>query len=264
MGVISSVSAHKLSMQRMFQAVLLALTVLCVANAAELSSEELSVKLAEARAENERLQASMAEKDGEVQRLRAKLGITQENDNELNLQDLIGEEDLMDDEEWPAEEDEIDEGVEANDAKKCPGRCNKDCGIPNKGKYGVDAGCKLTQANFGHINKKIKFVGTKAHPKWKVPFWGFTKTFECPCHTSKGRALHPDEALRLILGQLWAVGVPKKYAENVAKGKSRGSGLVARMGYAVTKMFTCWKSKCSGKVSGLELLQDFWGGGASC
>ena len=63
-------------------------------------------------------------------------------------------------------------------------------------------------------------------------------------------------ALRRILGQVSLMGIPRSLVSNIYHNHTKGSGYVARMGFAVTKMFRCWMTKCRKSQSPSASLDD--------
>jgi len=166
---------------------------------------------------------------------------------------------------------EIVKGLGWASPEKCADRCNKNCWIDLKL---MDKSCRMTRKYLHWGMQKVKFVGTSAHPKWNIV--ERTKTLEriqgtvaCPCHFSDGKPLTEEDALRLIVGQVSAMGIIK----SAALGALQSTGQKGRkpqhkyppraavkwnmkIALSVVKMLKCWNKKCRVGGCGEEALLD--------
>merc|ERR1712224_267929 len=107
----------------------------------------------------------------------------------------------------------------------------------------LDADCFITTSVLGMIKSRFRPTGTPDHPRWSFNYttseFGVSPpeleevTVECPCSAADGQTLDQETALRNILGQVAAIGIPKVIAERVASGTTRSDAFMSQMGYAV-------------------------------
>jgi len=143
--------------------------------------------------------------------------------------------------------------------KTCAGRCLKNCWIPN---MVLDAKCHLANSSrVRWIKSQVKFVGTKAHPRWDL-YAGSTVAAQvsCPCVGSNGHTLTEAQATDSIVGQVAAVGIPAGYAAMAlgVYGDGRRRSIVewnARLVLSTLKMVKCWRAACFGGSHEAQLEQ---------
>lgn len=166
--------------------------------------------------------------------------------------------------------------------KVCKNHCNGNCWLPRKL---VDGTCKLTSKYFNKFVQGVVSVGNHSQPAWNIMGGrGYKQIFgtvTCPCTHADGKPMSEEHALRVISGQVSAIGIPDLFAKrslglkfkgNPHPGKTRyyGSAWTARLVLATVAMQKCWKKNCAavtegGLLSKLTLdLEDDWGGGATC
>jgi len=227
--------------------------------------ERLRAEVASLRAMNGHLLAKTEALQSQNNDLRAQLVMpVAENDEALDLRDEMMDESMVATLGLakPKAKDDCRGGTSPSE------HCQENCEIRN-----LEADCSISTENLEKIQNRLKFTGTSDHPKWSFNYStserGVTPpdlhevTVECPCSAADGDTLNQTTALRYILGQVAAVGVPKEIADRVAADETRADGFMMQMGYAVTKMISCWDTKCKGSQS-FDLLETGWGGGATC
>jgi len=173
--------------------------------------------------------------------------------------------------------------------RTCPGRCQGKCSMPPNW---WDAACKMKKAPFKWQTspKRIKQVGTAEHPKWSLIGNNLKGnptvlgSVSCPCNTG-GKVMTEDDAIRTIVGQVAAIGIPHEWLGQMCKKLSKGltanieSWWNAKVTLSTIRMLKCWKRRCSGAAAAAnndasahgqlsELLEDAadnaFGGGAMC
>jgi len=225
-------------------------------------NERLRAEVASLRAMNGRLLAKTKTLQFENNDLRAKLAMpAADNDKALDLRDELMDESMV------ATLGMTNEST-CPDGSQPSDHCQADCRIRS-----LDADCSMSTRMLTNVQNRLKSTGTTDHPKWSFNYttseFGVNPpeleevTVECPCSAADGQTLDEETALRNILGQIAAIGIPKVIAERVAAGESRSDSFMSQIGYAVTKMMSCWDANCKGSQS-FNLLETGFGGGAYC
>lgn len=265
--------------------------ILALAHAADLSENNQVNEMQTLRAENKRLQGenrNLLSKNDELQAqitvLRAQL-VTEGTNNGAPKQLLDFETENMveagaakgdgeGDGEGDGQMDAAARQMWPQRSRTCSSaatHCRGDCNIPktwvgthrwNNGRdmplFGAD--CALSPEVYNHIKERVASVGSS---RWEVD-WNTVDaqqrvlskqkiTVHCPCHAARGGRLDAETALRLIIGQVAATGVPRDLARQIASGHMRGDTFIMRLALATTKMFTCWQQACSTSLTGSGL-----------
>jgi len=225
-------------------------------------NERLRAEIHSLRAMNGHLLAKTKALQLENNDLRAQLAMpAADNDKALDLRDEMMDESMV------ATLGLTNEGTCA-DGKEPSEHCQANCKIKT-----LDADCFITTSVLGMIKSRFRPTGTSDHPRWSFNYttseFGVSPpeleevTVECPCSAADGQTLDQETALRNILGQVAAIGIPKVIAERVASGTTRSDAFMSQMGYAVVKMMSCWATNCRGSQN-FNLLETGFGGGAMC
>jgi hypothetical protein len=135
--------------------------------------------------------------------------------------------------------------------------------------------CSSSRKNCDKCQGQYKAAGTPArHPTQRWSLYagdgGWMGAVTCPCTDSHGNAMSEVDAVRVIGGQVAALGIPKKYLKPICKSFQNGIHdwrtitWNTKVMLSTVKMLRCWKAKCA-NASSVELqLQDGYGGGTEC
>jgi len=241
-----------------------------------------SVRLAELLAENADLKDRATRAEAEIRLLRAE---SARRVSEMGLEiserksRLHSEESALIDLEHTSETHDTNNTTKNESKLVCEwdnvnaeDHCNKKC---STNVAMIDENCKMTEEAYVGIPSRIKQVGTDRSPKWNIvdDQGGLLGTVSCPCNGADGTTLTEEDAIKVIVGQVAAMGMPaawkarlcapqQKYWPSMWNGKVTISAIV---------MLKCWHKKCAGGGGGFLSIDDLllddadsFGGGSEC
>jgi len=145
--------------------------------------------------------------------------------------------------------------------EQCDDRCNGNCWLPASM---FNDKCMMTLGTYDSYLQGVVLVGTdQQNPKWNImggkDYNTTVATVSCPCNHADGTRMSRKDAIRLIAGQVSAIGFPDWHAlrslgEKGDENRWHGPSWLLRLSLATVKMVLCWKDKC--EAAGTELTQD--------
>jgi len=150
----------------------------------------------------------------------------------------------------------------------CPNHCQGKCYLKSSH---FDSKCRMNAKTFAKQTSSdmVELVKNSTRPQWKLrgvvgkdPQTGHSKfgllgTVSCPC-TEKGKDLTEVDAVRSIVGQVAALGIPDVWLQWMCQKRASGgmSSQVAiwnsKVVVSAMKMLHCWKSKCAATTNQRE------------
>jgi len=155
----------------------------------------------------------------------------------------------------------------------CPNNCQGKCWMKQKAWH---KNCTMVEWQYkAQISPPLfKYVGSHDHPQWSL-FTGRANllgTISCPCKR-RGVAISAELALRTILGQVAAMGMPRNLEGQLCDCRKQGKKSVmasfwnAKVALATVRLLHCWKARCSlsgGNIDDFLDTADSFGGGSFC
>jgi len=154
----------------------------------------------------------------------------------------------------------FERGRKWSSKEQCDDRCNGNCWLPTKM---FNHKCMMTSGTYASYLQGVVSVGTDQNPKWNIMggegYNTTVATVSCPCNHADGTQMSRTDAIRLIAGQVSAIGFPDWHARRSLGEKGdglrwHGPSWLLRLSLATVKMVLCWKDKC--EAAGTELTQD--------